>query len=97
MFYMAEAVLLTKDRSFSKHSGVISAFGQYFVKSEIFDKKYKKMLSEAFEIRNIGDYGFSRRISKEESEKIFRQDVQDNADMEIVLPGCLLGQGARPS
>ncbi len=72
MFYMAEAVLLTKDLSFSKHSGVISAFGQHFVKSEIFDKKYQKMLSEAFEIRNIGDYSFSRKISKEESERIFK-------------------------
>lgn len=72
MFYMAEAVLLTKDLSFSKHSGVISAFGQYFVKSEIFDRKYQKMLSEAFEIRNIGDYSFSREISKEESERILK-------------------------
>jgi len=72
MFYMAEAVLLTKDLSFSKHSGVISAFGQHFVKSEIFDKKYQKMLSEAFEIRNIGDYSFSRKISKEEFERIFK-------------------------
>lgn len=72
MFYMAEAVLLTKDLSFSKHSGVISAFGQYFVKSELFDKKYQKMFSEAFEIRNIGDYSFSRKISKEESEKILK-------------------------
>ena len=72
MFYMAEAVLLTKDLSFSKHSGVISAFGQYFVKSEIFDKKYQKMFSEAFEIRNIGDYSFSRKISKEESERILK-------------------------
>ena len=43
MFYMAEAVLLTKDLSFSKHSGVISAFGQHFVKSEIFDKKYRRL------------------------------------------------------
>jgi len=35
MFYSAEAVLLTKDLSFSSHRGVISAFGEYFVKNDI--------------------------------------------------------------
>ncbi len=28
IFYMAEAALMTKDLSYSKHSGVIAAFGQ---------------------------------------------------------------------
>lgn len=32
MFYAAEALLLTKNLSFSKHSGVISGFWEHFVK-----------------------------------------------------------------
>lgn len=32
MFYVAEALLLTKDLTFSKHAGVISALGEHFVK-----------------------------------------------------------------
>ena len=33
MFYVAEALLLDHDLSFSKHSEVIAAFGQYFAKT----------------------------------------------------------------
>ena len=32
MFYLAEAVLLSKGMAFSKHSAVIAAFGQHLVK-----------------------------------------------------------------
>jgi len=35
MFYSAEAVLLTKNLSFSSHRGVISAFREYFVKTHV--------------------------------------------------------------
>jgi uncharacterized protein (UPF0332 family) len=38
MFYTAEAVLLTKNLSFSKHSAVIAAFGKEFVKPAILPK-----------------------------------------------------------
>jgi uncharacterized protein (UPF0332 family) len=33
MFYSAQAMLLTKNLSFSSHKGVISAFGEQFVKT----------------------------------------------------------------
>ena len=33
MFYAAEAALLTKGRSFSRHAAVIAAFGRHFVAS----------------------------------------------------------------
>lgn len=65
MFYMAEAVLLTKKLSFSKHAGVISGFNQHFIKTGVFDYKYYEMLRYAFEQRNIGDYMFQTQISKE--------------------------------
>ena len=35
MFSVAQALLLSKDFSFSKHSAVISAFGQHFAKTGI--------------------------------------------------------------
>lgn len=44
-FYAMEAVLLTKKLSFSKHSSVISAFNQYFVKTNIFPKEFSKLIS----------------------------------------------------
>ena len=70
MFYITEALLLSKNLAFSKHSGVIAAFGQHFIKSGIFDSKYHKMLLEAFKVRNIGDYGFTEEISASEVKTI---------------------------
>lgn len=70
MFYMAEAVLLTKKLSFSKHAGVISGFSQHFIKTGIFDYKYYEMLRYAFEQRSIGDYVFQTQISRETAQKV---------------------------
>jgi len=52
MFYAAEAALLKKGLSFSKHSGVIAAFGKHFAKSQVIPSKYHKMLRDAFRARN---------------------------------------------
>jgi uncharacterized protein (UPF0332 family) len=56
MFYMAKACISTRGFSFSKHSGVLSAFSQHFIKTKIFPAQYYSMLRSAFENRNVGDY-----------------------------------------
>lgn len=71
MFYSAQAVLLTKNLSFSSHKGVISAFGEHFVKTGIFPKEMGRKLNRAFEKRQIGDYEYTFVISKTEAEEIF--------------------------
>lgn len=38
MFYLAEAILLTKELSYSSHKGVISGFSEHFVSQEIFSR-----------------------------------------------------------
>lgn len=57
MFYSVQAMLLTKKLSFSSHKGIISAFGEHFVKTGIFPKEMGRELNRAFEKRQIGDYG----------------------------------------
>ena len=63
MFYSAEAVLLTKNLSFSSHRGVISAFGEYLVKTDIFPRAMGRELNRAFEKRQLGDYEYTFVIS----------------------------------
>lgn len=70
IFYMAEAALMTKDLSYSKHSGVIAAFGRHLIKTGVFDKKLHAILKNAFKRRNIGDYEFNITITKEEAERV---------------------------
>jgi len=73
MFYSAEAVLLTKDLSFSSHRGVISAFGEYFVKNDIFPRNMGRELNRAFEKRQLGDYEYTFVISEDEALEILDQ------------------------
>jgi uncharacterized protein (UPF0332 family) len=65
MFYSAEAALLKKDMTFSSHRGVISAFGQYFVKTGIFDKRMGRSLNVIFDERQLGDYESNFSISED--------------------------------
>lgn len=64
MFFMAEAVLLTKNLSASSHKGVISLFGKHFVKTGIFDRELGKALSDAYDKRLIGDYAIGFIITE---------------------------------
>lgn len=68
-FYALQAVLLTKNLSFAKHSGVISAFNQYFVKTGVFPKKFSKLLTRLFRERQVGDYDFDISITKNDTQE----------------------------
>ena len=70
MFYCAEALLLTKDLRFSKHSAVHSAFGKYFAKTGEVNTVLHKLLLEAFKARNTGDYLYMNETEREEAEKV---------------------------
>jgi uncharacterized protein (UPF0332 family) len=70
MFYSVQAILLTKNLSFLSHKGVISAFGEHFVKTGIFPREMGRELNRAFEKRQIGDYEYTFVISEEEAEEI---------------------------
>jgi uncharacterized protein (UPF0332 family) len=80
MFFMAEAVLLTKNLSASSHKGVISLFGEHFIKTRIFDRDIGKALNDAYDERLVGDYGVGFIITEEEAKdllEIARNFVQE--------------------
>jgi uncharacterized protein (UPF0332 family) len=57
MFYAVQAVLLSRNLAFSKHSAVIAAFGKEFIKNGQLPATLHRYISEAFDIRHAGDYG----------------------------------------
>jgi uncharacterized protein (UPF0332 family) len=65
MFYVAQALLLSKELSFSTHSGVINAFGLQFIKSQEISNEYHRALIAAERIRLQGDYDAEEQISAE--------------------------------
>ena len=58
VFHMMQAVLLTKEKTYSKHAGVISGFSEHFIKSGIFPTKYGEMIQRLRKDRELGDYGY---------------------------------------
>ena len=77
MFYAVEALLLSREYSFSKHSAVISAFGKQFVKTGIFDSRFHRYLLNSFDLRNAGDYGSLHAVSEEKA----RQTIEEAREL----------------
>jgi len=70
MFFMAEAALLTKNLTASSHKGVISLFGEQFVKTKIFERNLGKALNDAYDKRLVGDYGVGFSVTKEQAQDL---------------------------
>ena len=68
MFYCAEAVLLSQNLTFSKHSAVISAFGQHFAKIGLLPQDLHRSLIEAQDMRNLSDYDLMAVLNREAAE-----------------------------
>ena len=56
MFYASLGLLASRMLGTSKHSGVLSLFGQHFVKSGQFAPETARHLREAFDLRQKCDY-----------------------------------------
>lgn len=67
MFSSARALLALEGVDYSKHAGVISHFQKEYIKTGIFDKKYSKYISQAFQIRNNVDYADLYVVSQAEA------------------------------
>lgn len=76
MFLISEALLLTKNLAPKSHSGLISLFGEHFVKTNIFSKEMGRQLNRAYDKRLIGDYGTSIIINKNEAQGLL--DIGQN-------------------
>lgn len=73
MFYATEALLNEKGQRFRKHGGVHGAFGEHFVKTGLFDRKYHRWLLEAFSKRITGDYGIESDLTAEDASLVIGQ------------------------
>lgn len=56
IFYITEALLFSQGLRLSKHSAVIAAFGERFIKPGVFPAWLHDTLIKAFTRRNLGDY-----------------------------------------
>jgi len=69
IFYAANAMLATKGLARNKHSGVMSAFRQYFVKTNKIEKDFSNIYGRVFEDRNISDYDIHLAVEVDQVSK----------------------------
>lgn len=76
IFYAANALLATKKLARSKHSGVLSAFRQHFIKTGLLASGLSEIYGQVMDDRHEGDYEIITATSKEDAEVDVRQARQ---------------------
>jgi uncharacterized protein (UPF0332 family) len=71
IFYLAQALLLTKGLTFSKHSAVVAAYGKEFAKTGLLNPKFHQYIIQAQKLRLAGHYG-------DEGEEVTKEQVLES-------------------
>jgi len=61
IFYLAQAMLLKKGLTFSKHSAVVAAYGREFAKTQLLDPKFHRYIIKP---RNSARPGITEKKAK---------------------------------
>ena len=70
IFYAASAVLFSKGKSYGKHSAVLAAFRQYFIKTGEFDKQWSDDYRLIMESRHTADYELYDELEKQDAVEV---------------------------
>ena len=73
MFYLAEAILASRDQAYSSHSAVHAAFGRDFVAAGLVPRRFHQYLTAAQDLRLLGDYRWEREVSAVQAGELITQ------------------------
>jgi uncharacterized protein (UPF0332 family) len=96
IFHAFRALLALVDLDSRRHTGIITYFDQYFVKTGICEKQLSVIAHTAFDSRQVHDYQDFQTVTKEQSAKqveeanLFIQEIDKKQSLlfqgKIVLP-----------
>jgi uncharacterized protein (UPF0332 family) len=86
-FYAATALLLTIDLARSRHSGVMSAFREHFVRSGIFSVEDSDAYGKAFQLRNVTDYRMVGKADEADARTVVENASRFVKNCETYLSG----------
>lgn len=72
IFYLVEALLLSKGLRFSSHSALIASYGKEFAKTRILDPKFHRYIVVAQKRRETGHYNAEPIITDEQALESFQ-------------------------
>jgi uncharacterized protein len=85
MFYAVLALLATRKRETSKHSGAIALFDLEYVKPGIFAKNFSQWLHEAFDLRQRSDYAPEFAVTREDVETVLQHASSFVTEVRAIL------------
>jgi uncharacterized protein (UPF0332 family) len=93
MFYASKALLLAVGEDSHKHKGVVTLFGQRFVKVGLTDPQYGRTLAIAKRLREECDYDERKRATEEEAQTAIADAESFVREIQRLLRQLLAGQG----
>ncbi|MDX1960652.1 MAG: HEPN domain-containing protein [Leptospiraceae bacterium] len=85
VYHAITAALLTKQLSFSSHNQTLGAFNKEFIHTEIFSKKYTKMIYQLFSARETGDYDIRSDIDHKKAKGYLENAIIIVKDIESYI------------
>lgn len=85
IFTAARALLAMEGEDFARHTGVITYFQKNYIKTRVFDVKFSKYISTAFQIRNNTDYADFYIVSQEDAQEQYEHAVEFYETMKAYL------------
>jgi len=89
MFYASRALLLAVGEDPHKHTGVVSLFGEHFVKTGKTDAKFGRTLAVAKRLREESDYDERKHATQEEAEQAIADADEFISEVQRLLEGAL--------
>lgn len=72
-FYVAEALLLSEGKHFSRHGQVVAQFGRHFAKEGRMDRRFHRLLDDAFSLRQLADYAIEADVDAGEVRELIAE------------------------
>lgn len=69
VFHLMQAALLTKEKTYAKHAGVVSGFSEHFIKPKTFPAEFGEAIQRLRKDRELGDYGYQLTVTFEEASR----------------------------
>ena len=96
-FNAIRAILALVNLDSRRHSGVISFFDRYFVKTGIFEKSFSHIVHSAFDVRQVSDYEDYATPTREEAAQQVTHAAKLIAEVEQQRTLLIEGKVALPA
>jgi uncharacterized protein (UPF0332 family) len=85
IYYMLSAVALKDRFKTSKHEQLIGWFNKTYINTNLIDRKYGKIIQNAFENRMKSDYDVFFKLTREKVEQAFAEMKEVIAEIEKLI------------